>query len=106
MGVSLRRSDWLVVSGTSFAFLVGGAIVTRFFGAAAPLLVATAGLALVLCAAVAVFRRIEDRTEELRTQLEASFALNAALRPVEPLPPMRGFAMTPDSALAMYALMR
>jgi predicted O-methyltransferase YrrM len=104
--LDIRKRDLVAAAGGALFFLVVALIAEAVLGAYAPAVIAATGMGLLLVALTFVFRRIEDRAEESRVQLEAAMALYRALDPVVPLPSMSGFAMTPDSAVALYRLLR
>src|SRR3954470_12890113 len=92
--------------GASAVFLVFSAVATEVAGRfALPLMGAGACFGAVLLAFV-VHRRIDDRIVAARVLNEAAVALYYALRPVVPLPPLRDYAVAPDSALLLHALVR
>ena len=93
-------------SGAALLFFLFAFAAERWLGALATSAIA-AGLVLVLVsAAIVLYRHIEDRAEEERAQVEAIVALYHALGPSLPLPPLRGYALAPDSALLLYSLVR
>ena len=102
----LSRTKLGAAFGVSAAFFVFAVAAVELAGRVALPLIAAAACFGAVGLAFFIERRIADRVAEARALNEAAVALYHVLRPVEPLPPLRDYAIAPDSALLLHALVR
>jgi predicted O-methyltransferase YrrM len=100
--LNLQRRDWIavVMGAIGFGAVAGG--VQAIAGPWAAALIGGGVVLVVLLVAAVLYRHVEDRLEDARVLAEASTALQLALKPTVPLPPLRGYALAPDSAVLLY----
>jgi predicted O-methyltransferase YrrM len=106
MPAMLSRKKLAAALGASALVFGLSLAVSELAGRFALPLIATAACLGVLLLAFLIDRRNGDRIADARVQNEAVVALYHALRPGAPLPPMHDYAIAPDSALLLHALVR
>src|SRR5262245_17517727 len=96
---ALHRKDLLGAAAAATLVLLLGALATELCGRFAAAVATAACTLAVLVGGTFLYRRILARCDDNRTLVEAFLALHHAIRPVAPLPPLRGYALLADSAL-------
>lgn len=99
MGPDQQRIIWICT-----AFALGSGVAFYLVGPFALVLALTALLALVLGTLRDEMHRLTRRHNESFRQTEAAIALYAVVKPRLPLPAMRGWAISPDMAGLVYAM--
>ena len=102
----IRRRDKNLLVASSLVFLGASLAGWFFIGVVALIFLFGAALVLLFALNLETYRRVDDALEDHYKQVESLFSLFFALKPNFPLPPMRGWAISPDFANLLLSLIQ
>lgn len=109
----LKRKDRAVLLGLSLAFAGVATVVSRLGGTAATVALSWLTFTAIAALLLAFFRRMRQLFDcqlkeqaDIYHQIEAYVALYSTLKIRQPLPPMRGWAVSPDFANVLVGVIR